>query len=158
MGKFFKFLGVGVAGFVVIVAGLFAYAMIHGSALDSESKAYVDQAVVAITSHWSAHALKDRAAPKLLAATTPAQLDNLFGALSGLGELKKYEGAKGEANFYASIGNENVSFAAYVARAQYENGEATINILIQKTNGAWHILGFHVNSPALAVHPGRQHI
>ena len=79
MKKFLIILGV--IFFTLIVLGVVAFVLtaIRGTALDKESKAYVDAAVPAIVSSWSAQALLDRASPEFTQATQPGDVDRFFG-------------------------------------------------------------------------------
>jgi hypothetical protein len=118
-----------------------------GNGLDAESKAYVDAAVPAITSHWDKNALLDRAGPELRAATTPGQIANLFDNFSRLGPLVHYEGATGQANMAYYTGKGGQITAVYEAKAKYEHGEATLRLNLMKHDGVWTIVGFRVDGP-----------
>jgi hypothetical protein len=127
---------------VVIAIGVIAY---RGTALDAESKAFVDSAVPAITASWSQEQLVKRATPELRQSVKPDQLATFFGTLSRLGPLVQYEGATGEATMsYFSASGGTVS-ASYVANARFENGNATFRIALLKRDGQWMIHNFHVD-------------
>lgn len=126
----------------VIGIGVLVWA---GRGLDAESKAFVDTAVPAITAHWDKAALLDRAAPELLAATSANQIGALFDNLARLGPLVQYEGATGDANMSYFLGRGGQVSAAYQAKAKYENGDATLRLLLTKRDGQWRIQGFHVD-------------
>jgi hypothetical protein len=136
----------GVVGLVVIGVGVLIW---NGRGLDVESKAYVDAAVPAITSHWSKEALLDRATPELRAAATPDQIAAVFNNFSRLGPLVQYEGAAGQANMMYLLGKGEQVSASYEAKAKYENGEATLRLVLLKRDGKWQIQNFHVDG-----HPG----
>ena len=129
-------------GLAVIGIGFLVWT---GRGLDAESKAYVDTAVPAITAHWNKDALVDRAAPELLAATNADQIAVLFDNFSRLGPLVQYEGAKGDANMSYFLGKGGRVTATYQAKARYQNGEATLRLLLTKRDGEWRIQGFHVD-------------
>lgn len=135
---------------LIAVGSLIGYAAYTGRQLDSSSQKYVDAAVPAIVSNWSESELKARAAPQLLQASSPEQLTKIFSWLSSLGPMNKYCGSKGESNTFISPQQGKVVSARYVACAQFEKGEAMINVtLLQQENKSWLIAGFNVNSPAL---------
>lgn len=140
---------------IVAAAAIGAGALVYEARrLDAGSRAFVDNAVAAITTHWDKQELLDRAGPELHQSLKPGQLTSLFDAFSRLGPLVKYEGAKGEATLSFTIGaGRNVS-ASYVARGVYKNGSAAIRMLLVKRGGHWLIQGFHVKP--LPWRPGRR--
>ena len=145
MRKFLCF--VGATALTVLVAAVIGVGVLvwHGRALDAESKAYVDGVVPAITAHWDKEALLDRATPELRASITANQISALFDNLSRLGPLVEYEGATGDANMSYYTGKGGQVSATYQAKARYQNGEATLRLLLLKRDGEWRIQGFHVD-------------
>jgi hypothetical protein len=144
--------GLGIAMVVLIAVGITGLIWVStaGKALDAESKAYVDDAVVSITTHWDKGELRKRAAPELMSKLKPGELDTLFDAFeNGLGPLVEYRGAKCEAIVKASIGAGSSITANYLAQAHYKNGDAEIRVTLAKADDHWRILGFLVNSNAL---------
>jgi len=89
----------GVCMLVIVVAAASGLLVLthEGTALDSESKAFVDRAVVAIASGWSQEQLLSRASPEFRATTSSSQISGLFETLSLLGAMVEYQGATGEA-------------------------------------------------------------
>ncbi len=150
MRKFFYFLGALVALLVVGGGiGLFVLAR-NGAALDAESKAYVDDAVVTITAHWSTDELLKRATPHLLQITKPDDLQALFdGASMALGPLVDYQGAKGDSMISAMVGSGTTVTAKYIARVKCQKGDADLRLMLLKVDGSWKIEGFYVGSSAL---------
>lgn len=147
--KALQILGIIFVALVVVVGGLVGYAAYTGGQLDVSSKAYVDAAVPAIVANWSERELTARATPQLLQATKPEQFTKLFKWFGTLGSMKKYCGSKGDSNVFVSPQGKTVS-AKYVACAQFEKGEASIQVtLIQNKVKKWEIAGFYVNSQAL---------
>lgn len=148
-----KFLfALGAVILVLVIAGgvgLF-FAARNGAALNAESKAYVDDAVVAITAHWSVDELMTRSTPQLRQITKPDVLRGLFDAAStALGPLVKYDGAKGEAVMSTRTGSGTTISARYFAHARFQKGDADFVVVLLKINGSWKIEGFHINSDAL---------
>jgi hypothetical protein len=148
MKKFLMiFGGIALVG-VLAIAGLIGWAAYRGSALDGESKAFVDAAVPAIARNWSKQELLDRAAPELTAKTTPEQLAMIFDTLAKLGTMVEYEGAKGDATMsYGTDAGSGIS-ANYEAKARFQNGGVVFRVGLVKREGRWMILNFHVD-PAL---------
>ncbi len=149
MRKVLTWIGGGALFLLLVgIAGV-AYLMVQGSRLDNESRAYADSAVRPVVEHWNAQALKDRAAPALLANLTPERLSNIFQWLSTLGALTSVEPCTGQARIDVSTGNGRVVSGKYTCKAQFQSGEAVISLVLVKNDGEWRIAGFHVNSPAL---------
>jgi hypothetical protein len=113
--------------------------------LDAESKAYVDTVVPAITAHWDKAALLDRATPELRASASADQIATLFDQFARLGPLVAYEGATGDANLSYFTGTGSQISAVYQAKARYQNGEATLRLILLKRDGEWRIQTFRVD-------------
>ena len=143
-----KFLMIfGAVALVVVVASAIAIgvAAYRGNALDAESKAFVDAAVPAIASGWNKQELLDRATPELREMAKPEQLAALFDALSRLGPIVEYEGAKGDATMAFTSGSGGTVSAKYEAKAQFKNGTAIFRIVLMKRDGRWMIHNFQVD-------------
>lgn len=150
MRKFFITLGALFA--VVIVAGGIGLFVLfrNGAALDAESRAYVDDAVVAISAHWKRSELVKRMTPQLAQNAKPQDLENLFDAASaGLGSLVEYQGAKGQTLISATTGEGTVISANYVAGAKFQKGDANFRVALLKVNGSWMINSFYIKSTAM---------
>src|SRR5258708_27280026 len=94
MRKFF------IAAILLAVGAAGLYWLMSPSALDAECAAYVDDAAVAVSTHWSQGELLSRATPNLakFMSVDPEEYDNFFENTStGLGPLHRYEGAPGRA-------------------------------------------------------------
>jgi hypothetical protein len=145
LNKFLR--GLGALTLAVLVAGAVSLAVLvyKGRALDAESKAFVDNAVPAIASNWGKEQLLDRATPELRNSVGPGQLTTFFNTLSRLGPLLKYEGAAGASAFSYIAGAGNTESAAYTAKARFQNGSATFQIVLLKRGGRWMIQTFHVD-------------
>jgi len=154
--KFFRILVIVAAVFGAIVSAGIGFGIYKNRALAADGRAYVDAAVPAIAAHWSKDELWSRAAPELKQHLQPGDLDRLFNIFSRLGDLVQYEGATNQnASEFTSTGSGTVATANYVAKAKFQNGEATFQLLVVKRDGQWMIQGFRVDSPVLA--PGTPH-
>jgi hypothetical protein len=144
MRKFLTVVG-GLTLIVIAVLGIgIGVAIYKGTALDRESKAFVDEAVPAIVATWSRQQLLDLATPEL---REKLEADNgLFDAFSRLGPLVEYEGAKGQATMSYTTSSGSIVSASYVAKARFKNASATIRIGLTKQDGRWMIHGFYVDS------------
>ncbi len=149
MRKFFYGLGILMACIVVIGgAGLFFLAR-DGMALDTESKAYVDKSVAAITDDWDAGALWQRGSPRFRQVTKQQDLRNFFDAArEALGRLVASRGGTGQA-MISIVNATKVVTGNYTVHAQFEKGDADIQIGIVKDGSQWRIEGFHINSSTL---------
>lgn len=154
--KFLYWFGAVAAVVVVVLIVGIGYLAYVGSGADKESKLYADSAIVAITTHWNPAELQSRETPELMASVDTDQLKLIFGQFRRLGNLVKYGGSKGSATILASVDAGSKVTANYVGSATYENGAASIELLLQKIGGAWMINGFHVNSPVLFQKPVQQ--
>jgi hypothetical protein len=149
MRKFFYGLGVVVAVLAVAGAvGLFVLAR-NGSALDAESRAYVDESIVTIGGHWDVGELWQRSTPHFREITKQEDLRAFFDAAKGaLGPLVEYRGARGEAMISVTPAGTKIT-GQYVAGAKFEKGNADVQIAAVKNGSTWGIEGFHIQSSTL---------
>lgn len=149
MKKFFVVLGSIFLALIVLGGIAIAIVAIRGTALDKESRAYVDAAIPAIFSQWNQKELLDRASPEFKQAVTLDQLDRAFRWGSALGQLQKCDPAQGQAGISITPQAGKVTIGQYAAKAQFEKGEATITLGLIKHGNQWQILNFNFVSPAL---------
>jgi hypothetical protein len=135
-------------GFVVGVSGLFA--LIRGGAeFDSESRAYVNASVVAITARWDAEELWKRSTPHFRETAKHDALRAFVSAAGdALGPLMEYGGAHGQAKMLITNYRTLVS-ANYVAKGSFQNGDADFQMAMVKVGDTWMIEGFRISSSAL---------
>jgi hypothetical protein len=150
MRKFLYTLGA-VTAFLVVAAAIGLFFIVRsGLALDAESKAYADDAIVAITAHWSTDELIKRSGPNLRHGTQPDVIRGLFDAASAaLGPLVDYQGAKGDSLVSVMTGSGTKVSARYVAHANYQKGDADVQMTLEKIDGGWKIEGFDIRSDTL---------
>lgn len=146
MRKFLVVLGsIALTGVAIaaIAVGLFVY---KGIALSAESRYFVDMTVPKIIKGWTEQDLLANLTPELRETVKPGQYQSLSKSLFRLGRETSYEGARGEANVSYATGIGRTVSASYVARAMFENGEATFRFVLLKRNGRWLIHKFHVDA------------
>ena len=146
MRKFLYILGALTLTMLVVIGVGVGVLFYSGSALDTESKAFVDSAVPAITANWSEDQLLDRSTPELRNSIKPGELKSLFAAFARIGPLVEYQGAMGEANMFYAVGAGSTVSASYVAKARFQNGDAIFRIALLKRDGHWLIQNFHVDT------------
>jgi hypothetical protein len=138
-------------GLIIIIAGAgIAYVAVNGNRLDKESLAYADDAIPAIAQHWDQDEITKRASPEFTQAISNDDLARVLSALrNNLGDFRKYEGAKGDANISLTTQNGKVITATYVAGVDFDKAPATVQLRLIKHGDQWQLLGFHVDSKAL---------
>jgi len=134
---------------VVIGIGVIAY---KGTALDKESRDYVDSSVPAIVSAWDKQELLSRASPEFMQVVKSGDLDKLYGMYRRLGKLKEYQGSEGQSNMSVTSEQGKVISAAYTTKAIFDSGPASIKILIIKHGDKWQILKLYVESEVFLQH------
>lgn len=137
---------------VLIVAGVIGFSMlaVKGTHLDKESKVYVDEVIPKILSNLSKDTLFQYANNELKKSATQEEFDKIFAWLSKLGQFKEYKGSNGQANISVTTEKGKQITAFYEAKAEFESGPATIKIVTIKTGDNWKVMGFQINSMALA--------
>src|SRR5262249_51814599 len=131
MKKFLIILGSIFLALIALGALGIGFLAVRGNALDKESKAYADTAIPAIVTTWDEKELMNRASPKFKQAATADQVDHLFRWVSSLGRLQKCEPAQGQSFQSVSHSGKEIT-AKYTAKAQFQKGEAIINLLLIK--------------------------
>ena len=152
MKKFLIILGSTFLALIVIGAIGIVFVVVRGAALDKESKAYADTAILAIVTSWSETGLLDRASSELKQAVTQQQLDECFLQASTLGRLQKCEPAQGRALMFATTQSGKMISAHYTAKATFEKGEGTVTLSLIKHGDQWQILSFDARPPQLIPH------
>jgi hypothetical protein len=124
---------------VVVIASI-ALVAIYGRNLDKESQAFVDGAIPAIVSTWDVREVEKRASPEFSDAVDYDDLDELFGLMQRLGDLKEYKGSAGNANLTISFRHGYDITADYDADAEFESGSVEIQMSLILHGGQWQIL------------------
>lgn len=137
---------------ILIVAGMIGFSVIaiKGKSLDDESKAYVDHVAPAILSSLNKETLFVYSSDELNKSASPAEFDKIFYWFAKLGRLKEYKGSKGQANILFTTEKGQQITGNYEAYAEFEKGPATIKLVTIKKGDKWQVMGFHINSMALA--------
>ena len=142
----------GVIFAVIIVVFIIAAAIFipRTLKLDHEATAYIQDAVPKIVTNWNSQELVDRAAPELMAtAKSRDQIDRLFVMFRQLGSFKHLDKPEGTVVSSAYTGTGTVTVGNYKAQAEFEKGEARIEIQLRRVGDAWKINGFRIFSDAL---------
>jgi hypothetical protein len=135
---------------VLIVLGVIGFAVlaVKGTALDEESKAYVDEVIPRILANLNKEALFQYASDELKNSASPEEFDKVFNFFAKLGQFKEYKDSSGQANMSFTTERGKEITGIYEAQAEFENGPATIKITIVKKGGNWAVSGFHIDSTA----------
>ena len=144
MKKLFIALGIIFLALIVLAVIGIGIAAFKGSALDKESKAYVDTAVPAIISSWNAQELLSRTSPEFNQATRADDIERLLQSVRSLGRLQKYQGSQGESVTSRIVGKGTTISARYLVTADFEAGTAKIYVTLIKHGNVWQIAGFRV--------------
>jgi hypothetical protein len=131
---------------IVVAAGGGAALLIERAhVLNTQGKAFVDNAVPAIAASWSKEQLIERATPTLRANLPAEDLTALANLSSQLGPFAEYQGATSKVNWLSLAGLGGSVSSSYVAKARFTNGLATFQIALVRHDGHWMINQFHVD-------------
>jgi hypothetical protein len=144
MKRFFQIFGAISAVIVLLIVGLIAFVAVKGRALDRESKAYADSAIVAIATKWDQEALIQRESPEFKVVARNQNIDSLFEQFRELGLMTRYGGAKGDSYMNLTTQSGKRITAGYAADCDFEHGRALIRISLIKHDDQWSIVGFRV--------------
>lgn len=142
----------GVIFIVLVVIGVIGFSIlaVKGSALDKESKAYVDKVTPIILSNLKKETLFQYADEQLKNSVKPEEFEKIFNWFTKLGKFKEYKESKGQATISITPKSGKVITGYYEAQAEFETGPATIKVTTIKRGNDWKIIGFHINSTTLA--------
>jgi len=149
MKKLFQVLGLIFAGLVIVGVIAFVVLAWKGSALDKESKAYVDEVIPKILTDLRKETLLTYSSDELKNAAKPENMDKLFVWFKKLGHFKEYKGSKGQANISVTTQAGKVITGRYVAEAEFDTGPAQVQIVTVKKGDMWFVQMFQINSMAL---------
>ncbi len=150
MKKLFTILGVIFAAIVVVIVIAAAIFIPGAIKRDHEAVSYIQDAVPKIVTNWNSRELVDRATPELLAiANKNDELDRLFVMFRQLGSFKHLDKPEGTVVSSAFTGTGTVTIGNYKAHAEFEKGDARIEIQLRRVGGSWQINGFRIFSDAL---------
>ena len=141
-GIFAVLIVIGVVGFSILAA--------KGTALDEESKAYVDDVTPKILANLNRETFFQFASDGLKNSASPEQFDKIFNSFRKLGKFLEYKESKGEASISITTQKGKQISAYYEAQAEFEAGPATIRVRTIKKGDSWRIIGFNINSMAFA--------
>jgi hypothetical protein len=117
--------------------------------LDSESRAYAADTVMAITKHWDSAELWKRSTPHFREITRRDDVQAVFTiAGAALGPLTEYLGAAGQATV-STTNSHTTASAEYVAKGSFQKGDADFQMVMTKVGDAWMIDVFHIRSQAI---------
>jgi hypothetical protein len=143
--------GSGAAAAFVIVIGLLFWFMFNNEerALNSESRAYAGDTLMAITKHWDPGELWRRSTPHFRETTMRDDVQSVFSrAGAALGPLIEYRGATGLA-MVSTMNSRTTISAEYIAKGSFQNGDADFQMSMAKVGDTWMIDVFHIRSQAL---------
>ena len=156
MKKLLTVLGLVFLFIIVLIAVGISVTAVQGSALDKESKAYVDRNLPLIISQWDEAELLSRASPEFIQNTKRKELDKYFAVLSEkFGKMQSYEGSDGQSyvNYRVlSSRNGKVVTAIYTVKVVFDAGPAAIKVTLIKHSDQWQIECFNINSDVLIQH------
>jgi len=149
--KILMILGVIFLAEVIIGVIGFSIFIVKGSALNKESKAYVDRVVPIILSDLKKETLLQYADDQLKNSSKPEEVDKIFNYLfPKLGKFKEYKGSEGGVHISGNLENRIVITGYYKAQVEFETGPAVVKVAVIKKGDDWKITGFNIESTAFA--------
>lgn len=113
---------------------------------EKQAESYVDEVLPEIVKKWDMAKLTSYSHPEFFKTTPRDSLRQLFFLFKKLGPLKEYKGSQGEVVVSKALTGPKVISGNYIAKADFENGTATITVVILKEKKRWSIIGFRVDS------------
>ena len=140
---------------IAVVAGVLYFGS-KGAEVYKEGQAYVDEAIPAIVSSWDGQMLVNRATPEFIAAVDATELARRFDIYKTLGNLKEYKKSERQAkggSFKFNNDEDQQIAVAFEAWAEFDAGEAKIEITVSKQANGWTISDFNVYSTVFPEQP-----
>lgn len=149
MKKFLQVLGLLFLVLLVLGAAVLGYTAYQMKGLDAASKAYVERNIPPILRTWSKDEFLKHASPRLvkLLADKPETLDLIFQKTKVLGGFQRVVDIKGGSNTSVTPQHGRIKSARYELATQFDNGDATVTVVLMEHSGQWQIEGFFINSP-----------
>lgn len=150
MKKFFILLACWFGAIVSVVLGSYIYSHFQAGNYDDRALPYISRVVPEI-SKWDPGITRSLMAAEVLENVSEEQLAQVMELFSRMGRLQSMETPEFE-KVLSEEKTENGmrAIVAYEANAQYENGEALININLLEQDGAFKVYRFNLSSAALA--------
>ena len=132
---------------VAFVAAL-AFLILRALWLNRDAEAYIKEEVPRIVSSWNSQTLLDQATPGLrMVLLSPSEAQALATA-SKLGRFKHLGEPVGSLIAMVFKNKGDGTFGNYEVPAQFEAGNTTILIQVQRLDGRWRINGFQMKPGA----------
>jgi hypothetical protein len=136
-------------GTIALIGVVFAaFGVFRVFAADRESRAFVDDTLPRIVDGWDDRNLLAIATPELQQPGTRDELDRVFAMYRKLGRLLHVEPATGQATLTYTTRGRGI-IGQYSANAEFENGPATISLIVVKSQDKWLIQRIQVTSKVL---------
>lgn len=118
---------------------------------NGQAREFVSATIPVIYTDWNADALTHRSASVLQTPDFGAQVRDTFQLFAPhLGPLESSETPEGTLRYGRPAPNvPSGLFGTFTARAKFRDGEATLDFVVVKEQGAWRIGSFGVSSPAI---------
>lgn len=150
MKKFFILLACWFGAIVSVVVGSYIYSHFQAGNYDDRALPYISRVVPEI-SKWDPGITRSLMAAEVLENVSEEQLAQVMELFSRMGRLQSMETPEFEKVLSEEKTESGMrAIVAYEANAQYENGEALININLLEQDGAFKVYRFNLSSAALA--------
>ena len=150
MKKIFMILGGIFLVIILLIIGMGLFTWYKSSKYEETAVPYI-QSTVPELSKWDPELARTYMVPKVLEEISDEDFAKIFKYLSKLGSLKKINEPKfAEISTGATFGDGKQTLVTYTIDAVYENGDATITIVLLDLGTAFQVYRFNVNSMALA--------
>ncbi|MEA1933552.1 MAG: tetratricopeptide repeat protein [Thermodesulfobacteriota bacterium] len=113
---------------------------------EKQAESYVNKVLPEIVKKWDMAKLTSYSHPEFFKITPRDSLGQLFFLFKKLGPLKEYKGSQGKVIVSKASTGLKVISGDYSAKADFENGTATITVVILKEKKRWSIIRFRVDS------------
>ena len=133
------------AGLIALCTAVFF--VFGDSKLVASGKKYVDENVPIILSTWSLEELTSRASDEMIELISADRLPQVLARISRIGELEKCSNFKHDAALSKKFALRDAVTLVYVAKANFENGPADIQIQLIQKDEKWKLYGLNVISP-----------
>lgn len=144
--KFFMGAGILFVSLIILAIGTFVVLHQIGTRMDESSEVYADEIIQAVANDWDDEKLWSEASTEFKDASTRQEIRELLKYFDeNLGKLEVFHGARGESGVFLRPFYLDIS-AGYTAYAEFEKGDAEIELTLTRKDDKWQVYGFLVNS------------
>jgi hypothetical protein len=141
---------IGLGAVFAIIIALFAWVGVSGAHFKQAEAPFVTRFLTDLSRHWNVADVYDRSANSLVEQAASAQGQQVLQTFKQLGSLRSTRDFEMR-NYYRGTSGETAVFSM---KATFENGDAIVEVTLQRRDGAVRVMGFTLRAVEMQNHAG----